>query len=413
VEGQCRITFMDRKQCSSCRYTKCLRIGMRPQLVLNDDEKKRRFKKFLSKKGVEGSDVVEDNQYSDDDSMHQRVTDMPPLEPIEANQNYPLKFSREIPFSCSFQPSTSTTLYNSPMYSSKHMNTSPDWKAQNPKSYRIPETDFLSGLRSEVKNYVKKSQQYNQTNTQTFPAPADYPTKSGVFSLPSKHQQTKAYMPTPPPSPSDQPPLGYPNKMKDVEAWQYFASQGFLPANVFPQSTLTSPDRLRTFLVGPDQTKLYVKAFLGSVPSQVPSYPVKSDYSTHQALAEQRPSVITNYSAYSDKTCSNSESENSFKIKLEKLDEEFEEKDKEKNLETTPVSSAKVYLPQNLTITKENKEEEPNNNDELIFKYVHKKFRNTVENSEKDKGKNEENNFPQKRKSVIFHASSNKRICVE
>ena len=129
---------------------------MLPQLVLNEDEKKRRFKKFLSKKNGEGSNLVEDHQYSDDDSMHQRVTDMPPLEPIEANQKYPLKFSREIPFSCPCQPSTSTTLYNSPMYSSKHMNTSLDWKAQNPKSYRIPETDNLSGFRSEVKNYVKK-----------------------------------------------------------------------------------------------------------------------------------------------------------------------------------------------------------------------------------------------------------------
>ena len=170
--------------------------------------------------------------------------------------------------------------------------------------------------------------------------------------------------------------------MKDVKAWQYFASQGFLPGNVFSQSTLTSPDKLRSFLVGSDQTK-------------------------------QRQSVISNYSVYSDKTCSNSESENSVKIKLEKLDEEFEEENKEKNLENTPVSSSKVYLPQNLTITKENKEEEHNKNDTLIFKYVHKKFRNTVENSEKDKRKYEENNFPQKRKSVIFNTSSNKRICVE
>ena len=122
------------------------RIGMRPQLVLNEDEKKRRFKKFLSKKEGEVSNVVEDHQYSDDDSLHHRVNDMPPLEPIEANQKYPFKFPREIPFSCPFQPSTSTTLYNSPMYSSKHMNTSLDWKAQNPKSNRIPEIDILSGL---------------------------------------------------------------------------------------------------------------------------------------------------------------------------------------------------------------------------------------------------------------------------
>jgi len=392
---------------------------MRPQLVLNEDEKKRRFKKFLSKKEGGMNNNVEDHQYSDEEPLHQRVKDMPPLEPIEANLNYPLKFSRDIPFSASFKPTTSPTMYSSPMYSSKHIDTSSEWKPQDThgtmkQNYHGPEPNFLSGLRSEVKNYMKNNQQYKQSNTQTFPAPVNYSAKSGVFSHPSKPQQTKSYMSSPPPSPSKQ--LVGPHNIKDVEAWHYFASQGFLPANVFPQSTLTSPDRLRSFLVAPDQTKLYVKPFLGTVPSSlkkpVPAYPVKSDYSTHQALVEQRPSVITNYSAYSTKTCSNSTSDNSVKIKQEKFDEEVEEQNKEENLETTPVSSAKVYLPQNLTITKENKEEE-NDNDDLIFRYVHKKFRNTVENSDKLEGIQGENNFTQKRKSVIFHASSNKRICVE
>eukprot|EP00092_Neocalanus_flemingeri_P003613 GFUD01003877.1.p1 GENE.GFUD01003877.1~~GFUD01003877.1.p1 ORF type:complete len:682 (+),score=79.52 GFUD01003877.1:382-2427(+) len=49
-ESRCAITAAVRKQCAACRYDKCLRIGMRPELVLDDDEKKTRFRKFLSKK---------------------------------------------------------------------------------------------------------------------------------------------------------------------------------------------------------------------------------------------------------------------------------------------------------------------------------------------------------------------------
>jgi len=44
------ITAAVRKQCAACRYSKCLSIGMRPELVLDDEEKKTRFRKFLAKK---------------------------------------------------------------------------------------------------------------------------------------------------------------------------------------------------------------------------------------------------------------------------------------------------------------------------------------------------------------------------
>jgi len=417
VESRCRITFLDRKQCSSCRYTKCIRIGMRPELVLNEEEKKRRFKKFLSKKEEDISNMLASPEahYSDDESPHKRVNDMPPLEPIEANQKPSFRFSKEIPFSCPFQPTTSTTMYTPSMFSSKPMDTSSDWKQQSPnKSYSRPETDFLSELRSEVKNYIKKNQ-YEQpgTRTSSFPStPRDYSTKSSSFPRSSESQKSKSCVPSPPPSPSEHLPLGFPNVMKDAEAWHYFARQGFYPGSILPQNTLTSPDRLRSYLVGPDQTKLFVKPFLGTIPR----YPVKSELPspTHQTLPEQRPSVITNHSAYSDSTCSNFDKNenNSFRIKLEKFDEEFEHKNNEKNLETTPISSAKVYLPENLSIAKEHKKDE-SDNDDLIFKYVHKKFRTSVENSEKVEEKPVETNINQKRKSVIFHASSSKRICVE
>ena len=50
ADGECSVTTTVRKQCAACRYKKCLSIGMRPELVLDDDEKKTRFRKFLLKK---------------------------------------------------------------------------------------------------------------------------------------------------------------------------------------------------------------------------------------------------------------------------------------------------------------------------------------------------------------------------
>lgn len=49
-DGRCWISYSDRKQCAICRYRKCIRIGMQPELVLTANEKKKRFKKFLEKK---------------------------------------------------------------------------------------------------------------------------------------------------------------------------------------------------------------------------------------------------------------------------------------------------------------------------------------------------------------------------
>jgi len=403
---------------------------MRPELVLNEDEKKRRFKKFLRKKEEESSTVNSspEPRYSDDESLSERVHDMPPLEPIEANQKSPFPFPREIPYPYPFQPTTSS-MYNQSMYSAKQMNASQDWVRQNAqknKSYIRPETDFLSELRSEVKNYVENNQyEHKISRTSSFPTPNNCSTSSKVFSIPphSKVQGKPVFnscMPSPPSSPEAQLPMVFSNAMKDVEAWRYFANRGFLTQNIFPQTTLTSPDRLRNFLVAPDKTKLYVKP--NHLP--VPSYPVKNEFvpqQEHHLVGDQRPSVITNYSSNGDRILSSYRDDTSFKIKLEKMDEEFDEEEEytDKNLETTPVSSTKVYLPENLSIPKDvGSKEQSHEHDDLIFKYVHKKFRTHVENSEGSESseKNEDSladTFPQKRKSVIFHASSSKKICAE
>ena len=57
-DGKCDITSKNRKKCQKCRYDKCIEIGMNPNLVLTDDQKKVRFRKMFEKKG--GS-VVEVN----------------------------------------------------------------------------------------------------------------------------------------------------------------------------------------------------------------------------------------------------------------------------------------------------------------------------------------------------------------
>ena len=44
-----QVKFEDRKQCAACRYVECQRIGMRPSLVLSEDEKHDRFKNLKRK----------------------------------------------------------------------------------------------------------------------------------------------------------------------------------------------------------------------------------------------------------------------------------------------------------------------------------------------------------------------------
>ena len=48
--GGCNVTAENRRNCKSCRYDRCLKAGMRPDLVLSEDQKLVRFRKVLSKK---------------------------------------------------------------------------------------------------------------------------------------------------------------------------------------------------------------------------------------------------------------------------------------------------------------------------------------------------------------------------
>lgn len=49
-QGNCEISPDNRKSCQKCRLETCLKIGMKPGWVLNEDERARRFKKLKMKK---------------------------------------------------------------------------------------------------------------------------------------------------------------------------------------------------------------------------------------------------------------------------------------------------------------------------------------------------------------------------
>jgi len=80
--SSCRVTYQDRKQCSACRYTKCLTIGMRPELVLDASGKQERFKKYLRKKN-------EERMKAEELDLGEATKPMPPLQPIPG-VGYPL-----------------------------------------------------------------------------------------------------------------------------------------------------------------------------------------------------------------------------------------------------------------------------------------------------------------------------------
>ena len=48
--GMCEINVKTRRKCQKCRYNKCIMAGMKPELVLSQEEKEVRFRKHLQKK---------------------------------------------------------------------------------------------------------------------------------------------------------------------------------------------------------------------------------------------------------------------------------------------------------------------------------------------------------------------------
>ncbi len=47
--GSCAVTPENRKKCKRCRFEQCLKMGMRPDAVLNESQYQRRFRKMISK----------------------------------------------------------------------------------------------------------------------------------------------------------------------------------------------------------------------------------------------------------------------------------------------------------------------------------------------------------------------------
>ena len=214
---------------------------MKPELVLTEEDKKRRFKKFLKKKE---KDDHQPGQYSgasrDDDG--EQEPDLPPLEPIQTKfcsfltpsfrQNLHLLFNRQ---NNDLQPSYMEDRWNNSERLNNNRNKgepsvpSPEF-AQQP-----PQVTFLSSLQA-------------------------------------------------PEEPAG--PLDYSNSIKDMEALKYFANRGQL-------STLVSPNIGQKYLVSPNTAELFVKPFTTKFESYEEAEEAEEaeDYST-TTLTERR-SVIT------------------------------------------------------------------------------------------------------------------------
>lgn len=196
-DGGCRITYIDRKQCSACRYSKCIRIGMKPELVLTEEDKKRRFKKFLNKKSA---DCVDSGS-----GLMEQELDLPALEPIQSSV-------------CSFlTPSFRQNLHL--LFNRQNSGLHP--------TYLEEKRNFNNNYNKEASLTPLPPPQFNFLNSLHCAAVAD------------EREDSSA-------------PIDYSNSIKDMEALKYFATRGQL-------STLVSPNIGQKYLVSPNNAELFVK----------------------------------------------------------------------------------------------------------------------------------------------------------
>jgi len=205
-DSGCRITYIDRKQCSACRYWKCIRIGMKPELVLTEEDKKRRFKKFLKKKEKE-------------EQMDQEQ-ELPPLEPIQSpvcslltpsfRQNIQLLFNRQ------------NTGGHQPTYMEDKMKA---------RSWNTCE---------EFNNNCQDERDERESCRAPYPPPQfNFLSSLQCPAVAEEREESVA-------------PIDYSNSFKDMEALKYFSTRGQI-------STLVSPNIGQKYLVSPNKAELFVK----------------------------------------------------------------------------------------------------------------------------------------------------------
>ena len=68
--GECSLSLQLRKSCPPCRYDKCLRAGMRPDLVLDEEEKRKRFKNAKYPDDTSQSSIIRVEDETDPDPPH-------------------------------------------------------------------------------------------------------------------------------------------------------------------------------------------------------------------------------------------------------------------------------------------------------------------------------------------------------
>lgn len=384
-DDNCQITYTDRKQCSACRYASCLRIGMKPELVLTEDDKKRRFKKFLQKKETESIMAVEDvtsgslsggclssGSLSGGRSSSSSCSP-PPLEPTHSKFANIMTASFQNNLKLLFANKGNNMNHINPIFPPHHLIPSPELKTEP----------------------LNLTQDYD--NNKLFEdGPKLHPIPS-PFSLLSSYAISKPESLQHPQQEYHHHHHSIPSPSKDSEAIKYFKSRGWCP----PNQTLASPDDSRIFSVSPmNQAALFTipnrMKMRESMEEMVSRKNIHGeDLTIHHPLG--RKSVITFPS--------------SLKVKSEYVVQSDNILDNPCGHEEKPFDSSFVEGdgPQNLSLKRRvscDLDSETHNVDEC--KYVHKKFR-TQEKQEDEEEDNQTKPFFRgnpPRQSVIMHAKN-------